>query len=95
MSISSTFMAETAKNELLCMIQGTVECLPCKKFEVHCTAPALLCTAVYFARAAKCTAMHQQQHPVQPANTQENLNIQPSEKIWKMEGDGSLGSPAY
>ena len=41
----------------------------------------------------KYTAMHQQQCLVQPANTRENLNIQPSRKIWKTEGDGSLAPP--
>ena len=36
---------------------------------------------------------HQQQYLVQPANTQQTLNIQPSTKIWKMEIDGSLATP--
>ena len=76
-SISSTFMAEIVKNEVFCMIRGTVQCLPCKNFEVHSNAPV----------------MHQQQYLVQPANTQESLNIQPSKKFWKMEGDGSLAPP--
>ena len=30
---------------------------------------------------------------VQPANTQEKLNIQPSKLIWKTESDGSLTPP--
>ena len=37
--------------------------------------------------------MHQQQYLVQPANAQENLNIQPSKKIRKTESDGSLAPP--
>ena len=37
--------------------------------------------------------MHQQQYLVQPTNTQDNLNIQPSKKIWKMEGGTSLAPP--
>ena len=36
---------------------------------------------------------HQQQYLVQPAKTQESLNIQPSTKIWKMESDSSLATP--
>ena len=37
--------------------------------------------------------MHQQQYLVQPANTEENLNIQPCTKNSKMESDGSLAPP--
>ena len=47
----------------------------------------------FHARNLKYTAMHQQQYLVQPANTQENLNILPSKKIWKMEGNSSLAPP--
>ena len=41
------------------------------------------------------TAVHQKHYLVQSANTHNNLNIQPSQKIWKMESDGSLAPPAY
>jgi len=48
-----------------------------------------------YSAVPKYTAMHQQQYVIQPANSQENLIIQPPKKIWKMESDGSLAPPAY
>jgi len=51
-------------------------------YRVQCSA--------FHASNLKCAAMHQQHDLVQSANTQENLNIRPSQKIWKMESDGSL-----
>ena len=69
MSISLTFMAECAKNQVVCVIQGTVQCLPRKKLGVHSNAPTTV---------------------PRPTSKQENLNIQPSKKTWKMENDGSL-----
>ena len=50
------------------------------------------CSAIHVGNL-KYTVMHQEQYLVQPTNTQENLNIERSKKIWKMEGDGSLGPP--
>ena len=47
---------------------------------------AVQCTA-FHARNLKYTAMHQQHYLGQSANTQENIDIQPFEKIWKMESD--------
>ena len=37
--------------------------------------------------------MHQQQYLVQPTNTQVNPSFQPCNKIWQMEGYGSLAPP--
>ena len=54
-------------------------------YRVQCSA--------FVARNLKCTAMHQQHYLIQSANTEENINTQPSKKIWKMENDTSLVAP--
>ena len=45
------------------------------------------------SKSLRYTALHQQYHLVQPANTEEKLSIRPSEKMCITETYSSLASP--